>query len=246
MNIYNIDCREFLMSTQERFDLCITSPPYNLKLRISKDKYLFRQAKEDRTTKYPKFTDAYTIDDFYNFHRDVLSLLIDKVDLIFYNIMIVTGSKRAFFKMIGEFSDYLKEIIIWDKGRAQPAMRDKVLNRQSELLLIFEKSNAISRRFKNCNFSRGTLSDIWKIYPAHSTQKNHRGSFPLALSNHILENFSIPGMRVIDPFMGTGTTGISAIRHNSDFTGCEIDRDTFLHAKERLSHDVQTSLLNQL
>ncbi len=246
MNLYNMDCRQFLRSTQERFNLCITSPPYNLKLRIQKDRYVFRQQKEQRTKKYPTFTDAYTLEDFFDFHSSVLSLLIEKVDLIFYNIMIVTGSKRAFFKIIGEFSDYLKDIIVWDKCHAQPAMRDKVINRQSELILIFQKDNAISRRFKTCSFKRGTLNDIWKISPTQSTQKNHSGSFPVRLSDKIIENFAMPGTKVIDPFMGTGTTGISAIKHNCHFTGLEIDTETFNHAQSRLCEDVQLSFLGRL
>jgi hypothetical protein len=41
----------------------------------------------------------------------------------------VTGSKRSVFKMIGDFSEYLKDIIIWDKGVSQPAMQELVLKR---------------------------------------------------------------------------------------------------------------------
>lgn len=103
------------------------------------------------------------IDDFYELHTKIISKLLRVSKIVFYNIQIFTGSKRAFFKIIGEYSDYLKDIIIWDKGVAQPAMASNVLNRQSELILVFEKDNAISRQFSKCNFERGTLSDIWNI-----------------------------------------------------------------------------------
>ena len=103
------------------------------------------------------------IDDFYELHTKIISKLLRVSKIVFYNIQIVTGSKRAFFKIIGEYSDYLKDIIIWDKGVAQPAMASNVLNRQSELILVFEKDNAISRQFSKCNFESWTLSDIWNI-----------------------------------------------------------------------------------
>jgi site-specific DNA-methyltransferase (adenine-specific) len=40
----------------------------------------------------------------------------------FFNIQIVTGSKEALFKIIGDFNKNIKDIIIWDKGHGQPAM----------------------------------------------------------------------------------------------------------------------------
>ena len=97
----------------------------------------------------------------------MLTKLLQVSPIVFYNIQVVTGSKRAFFKLIGEFSDYLKDIVIWDKKNAQPAMQTGVLNRQSELILIFENdtNQAISRQFnKNiAQFRRGELGDVWQI-----------------------------------------------------------------------------------
>jgi site-specific DNA-methyltransferase (adenine-specific) len=65
--------------------------------------------------------------------------------------------------MIGDFSKNLKDIIIWDKGYAEPAIQEQVLNRQSELILVFEKDYPISRQFRSAVFKRGTLGDVWKI-----------------------------------------------------------------------------------
>ena len=47
--------------------------------------------------------------------------------------------------MIGDYSEYLKDIIIWDKCYAEPSIHKGVLNRRSELILIFTKNNSISR-----------------------------------------------------------------------------------------------------
>ena len=138
--IYNEDCLKTLGKLpDDSIDIVITSPPYNMNLRISNGKYISRQLVKELTTKYKNFDDNLPIDDFYDLHSKILKELLRTSRRIFYNIQIVTGSKRAFFKMIGEFNEFLKDIVIWDKVHAEPAIRDGVMNRRTELVLIFEK-----------------------------------------------------------------------------------------------------------
>jgi site-specific DNA-methyltransferase (adenine-specific)/modification methylase len=96
-------------------NVVITSPPYNMNLRIMNGKYCSRQIVKEFSTKYNGFSDNLPIEEFYDLHSTILRELIRVSDIVFYNIQIVTGSKRAFFKIIGEFSDNLKDIIVWDK-----------------------------------------------------------------------------------------------------------------------------------
>ena len=232
-------------------DIVITSPPYNMNISIRKNpktglrEYCSRQIVKEISTKYHgAFDDNLPIDEFYQFHSQVIRGLLDISQIIFYNIQIVTGSKRAFFKLIGDFSDHLKDIIIWDKGYAEPAMQNGVLNRQSELILIFEsdKNQAISRQFddKITKFKRGTLSDIWQIKRTKSSSKdkiNHRARFPEQLVEKILNNFSNNGDVIYDPFMGSGTTGMVCKKSEKEyhFIGSEIIPEYFKHCEENIS-----------
>ena len=100
----------------------ITSPPYNMNLRVRNNEYCSRQITKELTTKYNNFTDNLTVDQYNVFHTKVLTELLRVSPIVFYNIQIVTGSKRSVFKMIGQFADYLKEIIVWDKGHAEPSL----------------------------------------------------------------------------------------------------------------------------
>ena len=118
--------------------LTITSPPYNMNLRIRNGQYCSREIKKELTTKYKNFSDNLPIDEYNSFHSKVLSELLRVSQLIFYNIQIVTGSKKSIFKMIGDYSGYLKDIVIWDKGKAEPSIQEGVLNRRTELILIFD------------------------------------------------------------------------------------------------------------
>lgn len=215
-------------------DLVVTSPPYNMNLRIRNGSYCSRQIVKEFSTKYEGFDDNLPIDEFYELHSNIIRELLRVSGIIFYNIQIVTGSKRAFFKIIGEFSEQLKDIVIWDKGVSQPSMSPGVLNRQSELILIFEKENAISRKFSKYNFNRGTLGDIWNISRGRKVDKSHGAVFPEKLVSTILENFSNEGDIIYDPFMGTGTTAISSIMQKRFFIGSEITQEYVDLANKRI------------
>ena len=98
--IYNQDCLETLKKMEDSsVDLVLTSPPYNMNLRIFYGKYRSRQVTKELSTKYSNFSDNMPIEDFYNFHLKVLKELIRVSNIVFYNIQVVTGSKRAFFKI---------------------------------------------------------------------------------------------------------------------------------------------------
>jgi site-specific DNA-methyltransferase (adenine-specific)/modification methylase len=223
---YNESCLDLLSRIpDDTIDLVITSPPYNMNLRIRKGKYCSRQIVKEFSTKYSDFNDNMPIDKYYDFHIKVLKELLRTSKIVFYNISIVTGSKRAFFKIIGELSDYLKDIIVWDKGHGQPAMAQRVLNRRTELILVFDKNNAISRQFSKANFKRGTLDDIWKIKRGKKIIKGHSAVFPSELVRTILENFSNEGDLIYDPFMGTGTTAVVAKGMKRNYIGSEISEE---------------------
>ena len=235
--IYKEDCLSTLKKMKDdSVDVVITSPPYNMNLRIRNGKYCSRQIVKEISTKYTEFSDNLPIDEYNGFHTSVLKELLRVSDLIFYNIQIVTGSKRSIFKMIGEFSENLKEIIVWDKGNGQPAMQQQVLNRRTELILVFEKDYPISRQFrKRGEFKRGTLDDLWLIKRGKKIRgENHGAVFPEELVSTILENFSKEDDIIYDPFMGTGTTAVVAKQLKRKFIGSEISQKYIEIAEERL------------
>ena len=236
--IYNESCLDTLQRIPDKsIDLVVTSPPYNMNLRIRYGKYTSRQIVKEFSTKYEGFSDNLPIEDFYAFHKDVLHELLRVSSLIFYNIQIVTGSKRAFFKLIGDFSDNLKDIIVWDKGYAQPAMHEQVISKRSELLLVFDTDYPISRQFrKQGYFERGKLDDIWEIPRQRREVKNHTAIFPEALVETILDNFSKEGDVVYDPFLGTGTTAMVAKRMKRYYVGSELSSSYCAMAKENLTN----------
>lgn len=248
-----VDTLDRMIANNTKVDLVITSPPYNMNLRIRANpktgirSFCSRQLKGDEfSSKYAGvnrdelvFYDNLPVDEFFEFHKSVLNKLLCVSPIVFYNIQIVTGSKRAFFKLIGEFSDNLKDIIVWDKKHAEPAMQNGVINRQSELILVFERdtNQAISRQFEQniAQFERGELSDIWQISRERNKDKSlkHGATFPTELIRKILTNFSKENDLVYDPFSGTGTTAFVCKEMNRRFIGSEIIQEYVDYSKKR-------------
>lgn len=233
--IYNESCLDTLKKIPNNsIEAVITSPPYNLNLRIRKGVYCSRQIVKEISTKYVGFDDNLPIEDYFNFHSKVIEELLRVSNRIFYVIQIVTGSKRAIFKLIGKFSDNLKDIIVWDKKVGQPAIGEQVLNRRSELILVFEKDYPISRQYRNASFKRGTMNDIWEITRDRSKSKDHGATFPEELVARIIKNFTKKGDIIYDPFLGTGTTAVIAKKLERKFLGSELLKNYFIIAKKRI------------
>ena len=55
---------------------------------------------------------------------------------------------------------------------------------------------------------------------------------------YYLLNSSKEGSTILDPFMGSGTTGIACVNHNRNFIGIELDKQYFDIAKDRIKEAV--------
>ena len=237
IDLYRGDCLEVmdeLIAEGVKTQVMFTSPPYNMNLRIRNGKYCSRQIVKEFTTKYQSFSDNLPMEDYFEFNKNVIEKSLQVSDIVFYNVQFLTGNKPALFRLMGEFHLQLKEFIIWDKINAQPAIGEGVLNSQFEVILVLDKNNAISRKFKDGNFNRGTLSNLWSIKRGKKIHKTHGATFPIELAEKIVENFTKIGDSIIDPFMGSGTTGVACKNLNRDFIGIEMDEGYFDIASKRI------------
>jgi len=75
-------------------------------------------------------------------------------------------------------------------------------------------------------------TNIWSIPPRNDIE--HPAVFPAELAEKIIRYYSFIGDTVLDPFMGSGTTGIAAIRTRRRFTGIELDPEYFEIARQRI------------
>ncbi|QOJ16060.1 MAG: site-specific DNA-methyltransferase [Planctomycetia bacterium] len=75
---------------------------------------------------------------------------------------------------------------------------------------------------------------IWTDLPGTSTA-DHPAPFPLEFAERLVRMFSFVGDTVLDPFAGSGTTGVAAARWGRNSIGIEVDKSYLDLARKRLS-----------
>ena len=236
--IYNGNCQEVIPVLDKKFAATITSPPYNMRIKVSDNKYIKRGNVNDFSKKYQDFGDDLPIGDYYNIHTDIISKCLNISDTCFWNIQLVTGSKAAWFDIIGEFSTTIKDIVIWDKGNGQPAINEAVLNRSYEMILIMEGVQIKGRQFAHSTFKRGTMADVWRIGKQTIHTEGHSASMPIDLPIKIIDNWSKPNDWILDPFGGTGTTARAAKDLGRKCVMIELSKNYCEIAANRMKQEV--------
>ena len=79
------------------------------------------------------------------------------------------------------------------------------------------------------------FQSIWSGLTGAST-RNHPAPYPEELAERLVRMFSFVGDTVLDPFMGTGTTSVSAAKWGRNSIGVEIDPHYFEMAEKRIRH----------
>jgi len=83
------------------------------------------------------------------------------------------------------------------------------------------------------------FQSIWSGVTGAST-RNHPAPYPEELVERLIRMFSFVGDTVLDPFMGTGTTTVSAAKWGRNSIGVEIDPHYFEMAHKRIRHAISS------
>ncbi|TQC54066.1 site-specific DNA-methyltransferase [Mycoplasmopsis mucosicanis] len=97
-----------------------------------------------------------------------------------------------------------------------------------------EKKNSSGIKLEGSKYSN-TLNNVLNVAKEniylHPTQK------PVELMEKLVLMYSNEGCTVLDCFMGSGSTGVAAIRNNRNFLGCELDKKYFDIAVSRIENE---------
>jgi len=86
----------------------------------------------------------------------------------------------------------------------------------------------------------GQRLNVWEMSPVKSRKDTrHPAPFPEHLAQDHIKSWSNKGDTVLDPFMGSGTTGVAAKQLGRDFIGIELDPDYFAIAEKRIANAVR-------
>lgn len=146
--------------------------------------------------------------------------------------MIIFCSNLQIGKIISFFnSKGLKtDVLVWEKSNPAPMCNGKYMSDLEYIIRVYDKgcpfNNNVSIKYKRkC-----------KIYPIMTSKdKFHPTQKPLKLMEELIEIHSFEDQIVLDPFMGSGTTGVACRLHNRNFIGFELDKHFFEIAENRIN-----------
>ncbi|NVP24323.1 DNA-methyltransferase [Treponema phagedenis] len=228
-------CQNMNKIPDNSLHLMITSPPYNVSKEYDDDLSLEEYLKLLENA----FSETYRVlvnggracINIANLGRKPYIPLSDYIS----KMMIDIG-----FNMRGE--------IIWNKAASaspstawgswqsasNPTLRDV-----HEYILVFSKGDYKRPRLQKENtiqreeFMEWTKS-IWTMNAESAKRVGHPAPFPIELPYRLIQLYSFKNDIVLDPFMGSGTTAIGALKSQRHYIGYEINNDYINLANERI------------
>jgi len=116
-------------------------------------------------------------------------------------------------------------VLVWDKGNATP---NRWYMKNMEFTGLFYKGKA--KNINDCG-SKALIKYNWDGESSHPTEK------PIPLMEHYIVNSTDKGGLVIDPFMGSGTTGVACVRAGRKFIGIELTQEYFDESVRRIKQE---------
>jgi len=76
---------------------------------------------------------------------------------------------------------------------------------------------------------------VWLMNTESAKKVGHPAPFPLELPYRLIQLYSYKGEVVLDPFMGSGSTAIAALKSERKYVGYDIDAEYIKLAEERIA-----------
>lgn len=133
-----------------------------------------------------------------------------------YNVVILFGANNYANKLPAS-----RGWIFWDKRC------DFVENAFADGELIWTNQDVPVRK----------ISHYWRgvIRASENGEKHfHPTQKPVAVMKWIIDRYTKPGETILDPYMGSGTTGVACVQLGRNFIGCEISPEYFAIAEKRI------------
>lgn len=104
-------------------------------------------------------------------------------------------------------------------------------------------TNGTVRREINATKCRGTIWNYLMAGDKNPLKRKHPAVFPDAIPSDLIQCFCPPGGIVLDPFIGSGSTAVQALKHERHFIGFDISQEYCDLCNQRLEKDVETATL---
>jgi len=143
--------------------------------------------------------------------------------------------------------------IVWYKRNPPPNLACRYFTHATETILWAARSEK-SRYFFNYKLMKKAnlgkqMQSLWSILPPRNSEKlfgKHPTQKPIELLERIVLASTQPGDLVLDPFSGSGTTGIAAARHGRRYIGIELNPDYLELSAQRYLAETHTHITEEV
>lgn len=246
------DCLDILkLIPEQSVDCCITDPPYNIsgyddKKEIGwyKSNKLWSESK--RFNKMDENWDKFSNSSYHDFTRDWITE-IKRILKPNGNIAIF-GSMHNIYRIgaiLEELDIRIINSIIWYKRNAFPNITQRMFCESTEQIIWATNNN--KKNAKNWVFNYKIMKELnggkqmrnmWDVPSTPQNERKH-GKHPSQKPEEVLDRLTKAltneGNIIIDPFIGSGTTAVSAKRNDRYFVGIDNNADYLNIAKKRLA-----------
>lgn len=215
------DCREVL-PTLGKVDHVISDPPYEPRMQALHAQFALRRTDGGPQRKALTFDD---VGDLRAPFLDAVATLNNGWLLAFCNVEGVGEWRAAILDRGLKF----KTTCIWNKPDATPK-----LNGQGPAL-SYECFTTTWCGRGHARWNGGGRRGVF-THPTNNSERHgvHPTEKPVSLMREIVALFTNPHETILDPFMGSGTTGVAGVKLSRRFIGIEIDERYFQIACERI------------
>ncbi|MBP7496548.1 MAG: site-specific DNA-methyltransferase [Bacteroidales bacterium] len=231
IQLFNDDCIKVLKTLPEKsIDLIFADPPYNL----SGEGFL--TTKNGKVAKLNK-GNWDIIEDIHKFNeawiRECVRVLSDTGTIWISGTLHNHPSVGVVLKKLGL---WIINDVIWFKRNATPLLSSNRLAPSTELIWVASKTKKYFFNYDLAKQINGgkQMKNLWEIN-AEKHKTKHPTEKPESLLKRIILLGSNEGQTVLDPFTGSGTTGIVAKKLNRNFIGIEISKEYFDIATQRIN-----------
>ncbi len=235
------DCNKVLKKVKAKsIDMIFADPPYNLSgkthLTVKSGRPVpGNKGDWDMIDDYEKFTAEWM--------AECIRVLKDNGTIWISGTLHSHPTVGVMLKKLGM---WIVNDIVWFKPNATPLLQTTRLAPSIELIWLAAKSKKYYFDYPLAKEINGgkQMRNMWQI-PAQRHKTKHPTEKPEILLERIIAIGSKKGDRILDPFMGSGTTGVVAKALGRKFLGIEMDKDYFTDAQERIKNTKKITKMSE-
>jgi site-specific DNA-methyltransferase (adenine-specific) len=227
MKLYNDDYKNAIKINNIRCDLIITDPPY-LHEKGGRGKLLLGESLDREKFNMKKLGD-FGKEKIYEF-LDITKEIMDKPQWYIF----CSEKQMVYYLDWCIENKYKYNILTWNKPLS--VMNRERFSTNIEYIIRIYNNGCALNKLNLEEYPNKTEYYSKYIYHNQVRGKNkfHPSEKPIEILNKYIELSSKENNVILDPFMGSGSIGVSSIINNRDFIGVELEKKYFEISKKRL------------